>query len=555
MLAQELKPRIKSLINGLNNGLLERKNTIRLCLLAALAGESVFMLGAPGIAKSMIARRLCDAFTKVSSFEYLMTRFSTPEEVFGPLSITALKDEGRYRRLTSGYLPKAEIVFLDEIWKAGPAILNTLLTVINERKFRNGEHEENIPMHLLIAASNELPEANSGLEALYDRMLLRIWLDPIKLKDNFKAMLKGKNTLPPINNELKITNDELATWHQEIENIELPDEVFEDLYKIKNKFSDLALKQNEENSSSSHNPETRQQMNALDGSKTLYISDRRWKKACYLLKASAFFNDRKKVNKIDLLLLKDCLWQNLHTRAHIIKEIESYAQGKLLGQTLINTRISQVITTINRIASEIQNDIGMHLTAKSFACFKFTNKYYLDFKKNELDPNKRTQTIFFLDECHLNPENIEEITTQASIETSMLKRWSNKEAPVYIHLEKGPLVEISLAADSLGNLVARGPNGKVIQLTLLKKNGIPKWQYQKWEHRISELKEKLKTIHEDFIHTQNIYRQNADHVFLDEDIQLVIAQSLQLIASNLKKAQDRLDEMQQKILELSVNIS
>ena len=184
-----IKKRIEQLFDALNKGIYEKENEIALSLLAAVAGESIILLGPPGVAKSMVARRLSKAFSGARSFEYLMSKFSTPDEIFGPVSISKLKDSDDYERVTEGYLPTADVVFLDEIWKAGPAIQNTLLTVINEKVFRNGNRLVSLPLKLLIAASNELPAQGEGLEALWDRLIIRLESKSIKQDENFDKML------------------------------------------------------------------------------------------------------------------------------------------------------------------------------------------------------------------------------------------------------------------------------------------------------------------------------------------------------------------------------
>ena len=139
-------------------------------LLAALCGEHLLLLGPPGTAKSELSRRL-SGVVGGAYFERLLTRFSVPEELFGPLSMRGLEND-EYVRQTAGYLPTAEVAFVDEIFKANSAILNALLTLLNERLFDNGHQRLQAPLMTLVGASNELPESEE-LDALYDRFLVR----------------------------------------------------------------------------------------------------------------------------------------------------------------------------------------------------------------------------------------------------------------------------------------------------------------------------------------------------------------------------------------------
>ena len=299
--------RFQRLLRDMNRGIYEKETEISLSLLAALAGESVILLGPPGVAKSMVARQLKTAFRDARSFEYLMSRFSTPDEIFGPVSIQKLKSSDTYERAVEGYLPTADVVFLDEIWKAGPAIQNTLLTVINEKIFRNGNREMRLPLKLLVAASNELPAKGEGLEALWDRFVIRIESRPIRQEKNFRSMLLEVENLSEVKSEEQssaaegeansnvITAEEYAEWSENINKIGVKENVLDVISVVRKSLRTVNVDEAAER-------------------RNIYVSDRRWKNIMCLLRTSAFMQDRAEVDVCDLLPIYHCLWQEPEER-------------------------------------------------------------------------------------------------------------------------------------------------------------------------------------------------------------------------------------------------
>src|SRR3954466_8206610 len=172
--AAPLPIRLGQIARTLESRFLGKDEVIRLLLIAVVAGEHAVLVGPPGTAKSALIRMYA-RLLRAQYFEYLLTRFTEPNEIFGPVDIAAFR-EGRYQRRIEGMLPEAEIVFLDEVFKSNSAILNALLTLLNERRYTSGGAVIKSPILSCFGASNEVP-TDETLTAIFDRFLLRIRSD------------------------------------------------------------------------------------------------------------------------------------------------------------------------------------------------------------------------------------------------------------------------------------------------------------------------------------------------------------------------------------------
>lgn len=262
----------------------EREEVIRNVGVALVARQHALLLGEPGTAKSRVARtmfQVCQG--TLNYFEVLLHAFSTPEELFGPPALSALQND-RYKRNTVGYAPEAHIILLDEVFKANMGVSNTLLTLLNERKFHNDGAVHDTPLMTCIGASNELPESPQ-LSAFWDRFLIRLTVNAIAEDDNFDRMMKN----PAPTADMVPTRMDIATEQKAATQVKVSNPTFDCIRAL------------------------RKEMRA-SGRR---ISDRRWKESLMLVQAKAHLAGRTSSEPEDAEVFEHVLWNTPDERAVI----------------------------------------------------------------------------------------------------------------------------------------------------------------------------------------------------------------------------------------------
>jgi MoxR-like ATPase len=281
-----------AVIDPLKERFVERGEVIDLIALALVAGEHLFLYGPPGTAKSALIRHFA-LMVKGSYFEYMLTRFSEPNEIFGPIDIVRLR-EGVVATVTQGMLPEAEFVFLDELFNANSAILNNLLTVLNERIYRRGAETHRLPLLSLFSASNHLPE-DEALRALFDRFLLRCPVENLRRESMPRLLTAGWELERCVATEVGVSANDLRELSRQIYEVDLTP--VRDLYaEVVFKVRDLGIA----------------------------FSDRRAVKGLKLLASSALLCGRMAAAPSDLWVLR-YVWD----RAEQIAPLRTLIQGVL----------------------------------------------------------------------------------------------------------------------------------------------------------------------------------------------------------------------------------
>ena len=371
MTKQNLSGKFNSIEAELNLRLFEREDVIHGLTLAILSETNMLLLGSPGTGKSLLVSLWSRHINEAKYFDWMLTKFSTPEEIFGPFSLSALEND-RYVRNIEGKLPTAHFAFIDEIFKAGSAILNSMLTLLNERIFYNDGAAVKTPLLTLIGASNEIPEAEDGLDALYDRFQLKYQVLPLHESSNFKKMMKSSNK--PFTTV--ITLADITTAKSQITNVSFTDSSIEMLLKIR-----LAI------------------MSNVKKNAQLIVTDRTYKTCERLLKTEAWLQNREYVEDEDFMILQHILWSDPAQRraaASVVLDAVNPEQNKVTRIYEMAEELAHKVLNSDR-KSQKGIEAGLEAANKLKDAKGKMSKYIKDMKDKKKDVKQANKQLHEID--------------------------------------------------------------------------------------------------------------------------------------------------------------
>ncbi|RLI80446.1 MoxR family ATPase [Archaeoglobales archaeon] len=301
-----------------------REEEAKVLMLALVSKQHAVMIGPPGTGKSLLIKRLARNF-QVPYFEYLLTKFTLPEELFGVPNVKMLREQGEYQLITRNKLPEARLAFIDEIFKGSSAILNSLLGILNEREFFNGQKIVKCPLWTCMTASNEIPE-EPELQALWDRLSFRIWAKNLQ-KDLWDDYLTAYWTMhqPQYqkiagqNFDFKVIEDaHSALWQV-------------DVFTVKAKYLEILAK--------------------LEDDHNIIVSDRRKGRGLIALASNAILNQRQTVIPEDLLTLKYILPEK-EEEVRIVEQVIVDIAGKMIKA---KQQLQELVPQIQGMLNDLKN--------------------------------------------------------------------------------------------------------------------------------------------------------------------------------------------------------
>lgn len=349
-----LQDKFLKLEDEMNDSLIERGPEIHSAVLAILSRRHMFMVGAPGIAKSMLVTKLVSLISgldRETCFKWLLTKHTTPEELYGPPDFTLMRNEGIYKRVTSKKLPEAQFAFLDEIFKANSAILNTLLTIINEGEFENHNDDPSVPLQTLFAASNEIP-TTAELEALADRLHFWHHVEPIKESANFVKMLEGvKRTDDPV-----LSLEDIAAAQREVDEVVITDLIYEVLVDLRSTMSDEGI----------------------------VVSDRRFQQSLAIIRAEAWLGGRDTAGVEDCKPLQHVMWRDIEQIPKVRKAVLDLVDPLERDILAVLTELDSMYTQFERdLADADSNTVKARLAIEAYQTWRKAQDDWRELKKKE----------------------------------------------------------------------------------------------------------------------------------------------------------------------------